>query len=107
LRLQRIESANCELRTANSNPQPVSRNSQAATRNPQAASRKQQVPLCAPPYLRAKRFGMPAVLCVLRPCLPGVEQVLLDVGTRSLPLRHPTAHDDTGIDAPTVQGQGK
>jgi hypothetical protein len=36
-----------------------------------------------------------------------VEQVLLDVGTRSLPLRHPTAHDDTGIDAPTVQDKGK
>ncbi|MFM0045392.1 hypothetical protein [Paraburkholderia sediminicola] len=33
-----------------------------------------------------------------------VEQVLLDIGTRSLPLRHLTTQYDTGIDAPKVQG---
>ncbi|HEX3639365.1 MAG TPA: hypothetical protein VHV99_28570 [Paraburkholderia sp.] len=43
-------------------------------------------------------------MCALRQYLHRVEQVLLDVGTRSLPRRHPTAQYDTGIDAPTVQG---
>ncbi|MFL9910229.1 hypothetical protein [Paraburkholderia sp. RL17-337-BIB-A] len=60
--------------------------------------------LFAPAYSCVERFGLRAGLCALRQYLHRVEQVLLDVGTRSLPLRHPTAQYDTGIDAPTVQG---
>jgi len=60
--------------------------------------------LFAPVSSWAERFGPRAGLCALRQYLHRVEQVLLDVGTRSLPLRHPMAQYDTGIDAPTVQG---